>query len=84
MLSRLPTLLLRPSLRQLSSSPFASIPMGPPDPIMGLNESFKLDERPPKINVGLGAYRTDGGKPYTLPCVGKAQARLAGQELDNE
>ena len=45
--------------------------MGPPDPIMGVTEAFKVDSNPKKINLGVGAYRDDSGKPYILPSVKK-------------
>ena len=45
--------------------------MGPPDPILGITEAFKLDKNPKKINLGAGAYRDDHGKPYVLSCVKK-------------
>ena len=48
--------------------------MGPPDPIVGLNEAFAVDDNPYKVNVGVGAYRTDDGLPYVLPCVREAEA----------
>ncbi len=47
--------------------------MGPPDPIVGLNEAFAEDTSPSKINVGVGAYRSDDGLPYVLPCVKEAE-----------
>ena len=45
--------------------------MGPPDPILGVTEAFKADNNPKKINLGVGAYRDDSGKPYILPSVKK-------------
>jgi len=50
--------------------------MGPPDPIIGLNEAYALDSSPFKINVGVGAYRDDDGMPYILPCVREASKRI--------
>jgi len=47
--------------------------MGPPDPIVGLNEAYALDDSPMKINVGVGAYRGDNGLPSVLPCVREAE-----------
>ena len=47
--------------------------MGPPDPIVGLNEAFAEDTSPTKINVGVGAYRSDDGLPLVLPCVREAE-----------
>ena len=43
--------------------------MGPPDPILGVSEAFKRDTNPNKINLGVGAYRDDNGKPFVLPSV---------------
>lgn len=54
----------------------ASIPMGPPDPILGLSERFQKDTFPKKVSLGVGAYRDDNGKPYVLPSVQEAEERL--------
>jgi len=43
--------------------------MGPPDAILGVTEAYKKDTNPKKINLGVGAYRDDSGKPYVLPSV---------------
>ena len=45
--------------------------MGPPDPILGVSEAFKRDTSPKKMNLGVGAYRDDHGKPFVLDCVRK-------------
>lgn len=45
--------------------------MGPPDPILGVTEAFKRDNNPKKMNLGVGAYRDDMGKPFVLSCVRK-------------
>ena len=37
----------------------------------GVSEAFKADTDPRKINLGVGAYRDDKGKPYVLPSVKK-------------
>jgi len=47
--------------------------MGPPDAILGVTEAFKKDTNPKKINLGVGAYRDDNGKPYVLPSVKKVR-----------
>lgn len=47
--------------------------MGPPDAILGVTEAFKRDTNPKKINLGVGAYRDDNGKPYILPTVLKVK-----------
>jgi len=43
--------------------------MGPPDAILGITEAYKKDTSPKKINLGVGAYRDDNGKPFVLPSV---------------
>ena len=43
--------------------------LGPPDAILGITEAFKKCDNPNKINLGVGAYRDDNGKPFVLPTV---------------
>lgn len=47
------------------------VKMGPPDAILGLTEAYKKDQNPNKVNLGVGAYRDDNGKPFVLPSVRK-------------
>lgn len=58
--------------------------MGPPDAILGVTEAFKRDTNPKKINLGVGAYRDDNGKPYVLPTVLKAEQKILADKLDKE
>lgn len=58
--------------------------LGPPDPIVGLNELFAADTSPQKVNVGVGAYRTDHGVPYVLPCVREAEKFLMEKQGNHE
>lgn len=53
------------------SSWWTEVQMGPPDPILGVTEAFKRDTNPKKMNLGVGAYRDDQGKPFVLNCVRK-------------
>lgn len=53
------------------SSWWGGVQMGPPDPILGVTEAFKRDTNPKKMNLGVGAYRDDQGKPFVLSCVRK-------------
>lgn len=60
-------------------------PLNPPDPIFNLNTQFKVDSFIDKVNVGVGAYRTDEGKPWVLPTVKKVEKMLVEDpELDHE
>ena len=49
------------------------IPRAKQDPIMGLTEKFKKDTHSKKINLSIGAYRDEYGKPYVLDTVKKAK-----------
>ncbi len=48
-------------------------------------KQFNDSKDPNKINLGVGAYRTDAGKPYPLPSVREAEALiLADNSLNKE
>jgi len=36
------------------------------------------------MNLGVGAYRDDQGKPFVLPCVREAEAQIQAAQLDHE
>ncbi|TKY66754.1 Aspartate aminotransferase [Spatholobus suberectus] len=63
------------------SSWFRSIEPAPKDPILGVTEAFLADQSPNKVNVGVGAYRDDNGKPVVLECVREAERRIAGSQF---
>lgn len=65
-------------------STWTDVPMGPPDAILGVSEAFKRCEAPEKMNLGVGAYRDDNGKPFVLPCVRAAEAAILSDQLDHE
>jgi aspartate aminotransferase len=58
--------------------------MGPEDPILGVTVAFNKDTDPKKINLGVGAYRDDNGKPYVLQCVREAEKRIYEAKMDHE
>ena len=61
----------------MTSSFFAAVEMAPRDPILGLNETFNADNRPGKVNLGVGVYFDDSGKLPLLGAVKMAEkARL--------
>ncbi|KAG2686144.1 hypothetical protein I3760_10G164000 [Carya illinoinensis] len=53
----------------------------PKDPIIGVTEAFLADTNPNKINLGVGAYRDDEGKPVVLQCIRYAESKIAGCEF---
>ncbi|TGZ84991.1 hypothetical protein EX30DRAFT_337422 [Ascodesmis nigricans] len=64
-------------------STWSGVPQGPPA-ILGITEAFKADKFEQKINLGVGAYRDDQGKPYVLPSVRAAEKRILERGLDKE
>lgn len=64
---------------------FHSTPLAPADPIFALTAGYQADSNPNKVNLGVGAYRDDQGKPFVLPTVRKVKKILAEDEtLDHE
>jgi len=47
-------------------------------------QAYLNDDFPNKVNVGVGAYRCDLGKPFVLPVVREAESELVAEELDHE
>ena len=56
---------------------FASVPLAPRDPILGLTDAFNADQNPAKVNLGVGVYQDANGKLPLLDCVRQAEQRLA-------
>merc|ERR1712028_326220 len=63
----------RQGVRCMSAGAWTDVPMAPLDPILGMSQRFQADSDPRKVNVSIGAYRTDEGKPLVLNCVKKAE-----------
>lgn len=59
---------------------FENITAAPADPILGLTDLFRADDRPGKINLGIGVYKDETGKTPILTSVKKAEQSL----LENE
>lgn len=78
MLSRaVPTMqrdVLRSGVRCVAG--WSNVTLAPLDPILGMSQRFQADTDPRKVNVSIGAYRTDEGKPLVLNCVRKAEKRI--------
>lgn len=59
-------------------SKFESVTQAPADPILGVSEAFKADTSDLKLNLGVGAYRTEQLQPYVLNVVKKVLCRRSG------
>jgi len=75
----------RAPVRAFSTSHWwKNVEMGPKDPILGVSEAFAADTSPKKLNLGVGAYRDDDGKPVVLGSVKEASKRIFEQNMNNE
>lgn len=63
---------------------FDSVTQLPEDPILSLPIAFNADQRPNKVNLGIGTYKDENGKSLILSCVKKAEAGLISRELSKE
>merc|ERR1711990_882429 len=58
-------------------SVFSSVPLANPVAVFKLSADYRADSHPKKVNLGVGAYRTDEGVPWVLPVVSKIEKELA-------
>ena len=63
-------------------SVFEHVRLVPADPILGLTEAFKADERTSKVNLGIGVYLDENGQLPLMECVHAAEDRLARRVVD--
>ena len=59
---------------------FSSVQLAPKDPIFGLTEAYNADQRPGKVNLGVGVYYTDEGKVPLLRAVLEAEKEVVAKE----
>ncbi|KAI9898196.1 hypothetical protein N3K66_006556 [Trichothecium roseum] len=72
-----------PAIAARAFSIWGNIPKGPPA-ILGITEAWKADPNEKKINLGVGAYRDDAGKPYVLPSVREAEKTIVEKKMNKE
>ncbi|MFT3887016.1 MAG: amino acid aminotransferase [Arachnia sp.] len=53
--------------------------LAPADPILGLTEAFNADNRPEKVNLGVGVYLDNDGKLPLMAAVAEAQERITAE-----
>ncbi|CAI9775701.1 unnamed protein product [Fraxinus pennsylvanica] len=58
------------------NSVFEHVVRAPEDPILGVTVAYNKDTSPLKLNLGVGAYRTEEGKPLVLNVVRRAEQML--------
>lgn len=59
---------------------FENIQVAPADPILGLNDAYRNDPNPNKINLGVGVYKDELGATPILKSVKQAEERLVATE----
>ncbi|KAL2643080.1 hypothetical protein R1flu_010667 [Riccia fluitans] len=67
-----------------TDSSFAHVQQAPEDPILGITVAYNKDPNPAKVNLGVGAYRTEEGKPLVLNVVRKAEQKLLADKSRNK
>jgi aspartate/tyrosine/aromatic aminotransferase len=60
---------------------FDHLEIAPPDPILGLEEAFKRDPNPVKINLAAGVYRDETGNTPIFRAVKRAEADILESEI---
>ncbi|KAM3139472.1 hypothetical protein pb186bvf_008497 [Paramecium bursaria] len=63
---------------------FGHIQLAPADPILGMSLAYKADTTPGKIDLGVGAYRTDDEKPHVFDIVRKLEAEVISDKSLNK
>jgi len=53
----------------------------PSEPIFELAAAYERDTNPQKVNVSIGAYRDEDGKPWVLPTVRKARIEMLNDPM---
>lgn len=59
---------------------FDSLPLAPPDSILGLLQAYNADPNPQKINLSVGVYKDEQGQTPILASVKEAERRLLVSE----
>uniref|UniRef100_A0A8C6SKY4 Aspartate aminotransferase n=1 Tax=Neogobius melanostomus TaxID=47308 RepID=A0A8C6SKY4_9GOBI len=67
----------------IAMSTFTDVPQAPPVAVFKLTADFKDDPHPQKVNLGVGAYRTDDCLPWVLPVVKKVERLIVEDESLN-
>eukprot|EP00939_MAST-03C_sp_MAST-3C-sp1_P001721 g1721.t1 len=63
---------------------FAHVKQAPPNAIFHTTTRFKKDTSAVKVNLGVGAYRDEKGKPWVLPTVKLAEKKIYEGVVNDE
>merc|ERR1740117_612121 len=77
--------LLNTQFEAQETAELSHVANAPADPILKLSTGYKEDKNPNRVNLGVGAYRDNNGKPYVFPVVRKAEKMICeDMSLDKE
>lgn len=68
----------------IQSSFLDHVTLAPPNSILGVALECRRDTFPEKIDLTIGAYRDDSGRPYVLEVVREAERIIFEGRLDHE
>ncbi|CAG9335545.1 unnamed protein product [Blepharisma stoltei] len=68
----------------LGSDKFGHIKLAPDDAILQTAIAFRNDSHTDKVNLGVGAYRTDEGKPLLFRAVKEAEKQILADPATNK
>jgi len=68
----------------MASENFSSVQIAPPIEVFALIAAYNEDNHPDKVNLSVGAYRTDEAKPWVLPVVRKVEISMASDQSLNK
>ncbi|BFY97532.1 hypothetical protein BsWGS_00572 [Bradybaena similaris] len=67
----------------MAESVFKNVESAPPIEVFQLTKLFNDCQSPDKVNLGVGAYRDEDGKPWVLPVVRAAEIQMANDKTLN-
>lgn len=70
------------TIRKFSHTNFFDVVECPKDSILGLNEEYKKDKSKNKVNLIVGSYRDENGKPYIFNTVRNVMNNLNQEDLE--
>ena len=65
------------NLDKSAPSTFLRVDKAPPVAVFKLKSDCEVDTNPKKVNLGVGAFRTEEGKPWVLPVVTEVERKIA-------
>jgi aspartate aminotransferase len=62
---------------------FGACTLAPPDPILNMSVAYKKDPHASKVDLGVGAYRSESGKPLVFTAVRQAEEAIMTDKTEN-